>query len=66
MIEYRNIGHDWQFNEEQEQLLGQYYEANQLLVKCLNLPDIFVSSKVRQEIEETLLLPWEEVENRRE
>lgn len=61
MIEHRNIGHDWQFSEGQEQLLQQYYDTNQLLVKCLNLPDIFVSPKVRQEIEETLLLPWEEV-----
>ena len=57
MIEYRNIGHNWQFSEEQKQLLQKYYDANKLLVDCLNLPDIYVSPNVREEIEATLLLP---------
>ncbi|MBD2328918.1 NACHT domain-containing NTPase [Alkalinema sp. FACHB-956] len=56
MITHRNIGHDWQFTEEQKQLLRQYYDANLLLVQCLN-SDCYVSRSVRQEIEETLLLP---------
>ncbi|NET62353.1 MAG: NACHT domain-containing NTPase, partial [Symploca sp. SIO2E6] len=56
MIEHRNIGHDWQFNEQQEKLLEQYYDANKLLVNCLN-SDCYVSQEVRQEIEDTLLLP---------
>jgi predicted NACHT family NTPase len=55
MIEHRNIGHDWQFSDEQKQLLQQYYDANKLLVDCLN-SDCYVSREVRQEIEETLLL----------
>lgn len=63
MIEHRNIGHDWQFNDEQKQLLRQYYDANQLLVDCLN-SDCYVSREVRQEIEETLLLPIAEIEKR--
>ncbi|NER45405.1 MAG: signal transduction protein [Symploca sp. SIO1A3] len=56
MIEHRNIGHNWQFNEQQQELLNQYYNANKLLVDCLN-SDCYVSQEVRQEIEDTLLLP---------
>jgi predicted NACHT family NTPase len=56
MIEHRNIGHDWQFNDSQKKLLQQYYDANKLLVDCLN-SDCYVSCEVRQEIEDTLLLP---------
>ncbi|QDL11580.1 signal transduction protein [Brasilonema sennae CENA114] len=56
MIEYRNIGHDWQFSDSQKKLLIQYLDANKLLVDCLN-SDCYVSRKVRQEIEDTLLLP---------
>ncbi|MBW4565787.1 MAG: NACHT domain-containing NTPase [Mojavia pulchra JT2-VF2] len=56
MIKHRNIGHDWQFNDDQKQLLRQYYDANKLLVDCLN-SECYVSRSVRQEIEDTLLLP---------
>ncbi|MGI0493207.1 NACHT domain-containing protein [Alkalinema pantanalense CENA528] len=56
MINHRNIGHDWQFTASQKQLLQQYYDANLLLVQCLN-SDCYVSRSVRQEIEETLLIP---------
>ncbi|WP_242032152.1 NACHT domain-containing protein [Microcoleus sp. FACHB-672] len=56
MIKHRNIGHDWHFNEQQKELLEQYYEANMLLVDCLN-SDCEVSCEVRQKIEDTLLLP---------
>jgi hypothetical protein len=37
-------------------LLRKYYDANKLLVDCLN-SGCNVSPAVRQEIEETLLLP---------
>ena len=60
IIEHRNIGHDWQFSDKQKQLLQQYYDANKLLVNCLN-SDCYVSRDVRQEIEETLLLPTGEI-----
>ncbi|MEC4817858.1 MAG: NACHT domain-containing NTPase [Scytonema sp. PMC 1069.18] len=56
MIKHRNIGHDWQFTEPQKELLKQYYDANKLLIDCLN-SDCYVSREVRQEIEDTLLLP---------
>ena len=60
LIEHRNIGHDWQFTEGQKQLLQQYYDANKLLVDCLN-SDCYVSRTVREAIEDTLLLPIENV-----
>ncbi len=63
MIEHRDIGHNWQFIDAQEQLLQQYYDANQLLVDCLN-SDCYVSREVRQEIEDSLLLPIAEIEKR--
>jgi predicted NACHT family NTPase len=56
MIQCRNIGHDWQFTNAQKDLLQQYYDANLLLVACLN-SDCYVSREVREAIEETLLLP---------
>ncbi len=56
IISYRNIGHDWQFSKQQNSLLRKYYDANKLLVYCLN-SGCNVSPAVRQEIEETLLLP---------
>ena len=61
MIEHRNIGHDWQFNQEQIKLLNQYYRANQFLTQCLHR-ECYVSLEVRQYIEETILLPMVEIE----
>ncbi|MEQ9370119.1 MAG: NACHT domain-containing NTPase [Coleofasciculus chthonoplastes F3-SA18-01] len=61
MIQHRNIGYNWQFSDSQKQLLHQYYDANKLLVNCLN-SDCYVSKEVRQEIEDTLLLPLAEIE----
>lgn len=63
MMKYRNIGHDWKLSKQQKQLLKQYYDANQLLLDCLN-SDCNVSPEVRQEIEDTLLLPIGEIEKR--
>ncbi|MBD2776732.1 NACHT domain-containing protein [Iningainema tapete] len=60
IIKYRKIGHDWQFSKKQQELLQQYYNANTLLVDCLNNTE--VSSQVQDEIEETLLLPIDEIE----
>jgi predicted NACHT family NTPase len=54
--QHDNIGHNWQFNRDQGKLLQQYYGANKLLVDCLN-SECYVSRSVRQEIEDTLLLP---------
>jgi predicted NACHT family NTPase len=64
-IQYRNIGHDWQFSKQQIEVLKQYYDANKLLIDCLN-SDCYVSREVRQEIEDTLLLPFTEIEKHRQ
>lgn len=65
MIKHQNIGHNWQFSNEQKELLRHYYNVNQLLVECLN-SDCYVSREVRQEIEDTLLLPIAEIERRKQ
>jgi predicted NACHT family NTPase len=62
MIQHRNIGHDWQFSDKQIQVLKQYYHANKLLVDCLNRA-AHVTPAVRNEIEDTLLLPTEMLPN---
>ena len=57
MIKNRNIGHvTGNIRGAQKKLLKQYYDANRLLVDCLN-SDCYISREVRQEIEDTLLLP---------
>lgn len=56
MIQTRNLGHTWEFSDRQKTALKQYYEANQLLVDCLK-SDCYVTSKLRREIESTMLLP---------
>lgn len=63
ITEYRNIHHPWQFSPEQQQVLKRYYDANQLLVDCLN-SNCEVTATIRQEIEATLLLPQQELEDR--
>ncbi|RCJ38339.1 hypothetical protein A6770_13390 [Nostoc minutum NIES-26] len=51
-----NFGNEWQFNDEDKMLLKQYYNANLLLVDCLN-SDCYISREMRHQIEDTLLLP---------
>jgi predicted NACHT family NTPase len=54
-----NISQNWHFSEEQLNLLQQYRDGNLLLVNCLNNSE--VSKKVRQKIEDNLLLPITEI-----
>jgi len=50
----RHLGQDWQFTNQHKQALEQYYDANKLLVDCLNsYCDV---SPAREEILETLLV----------
>lgn len=60
MIKHRHLGYNWQFSAQQRKALKQYYNANQLLVNCLN-SNFYVTCKVREEIEATLLLPIAEI-----
>jgi len=59
------FGDHWQFSDEQKKLLKQYYNANLLLVECLN-SDCYVSLEVRQQIEDTLLLPIADIKKRQQ
>ena len=63
MIEYRNIGHDWQFTKEQQRRLQQYYGANKFLADLIKIEGA-VSEEYRAEIEDGLLLPWVELQRR--
>lgn len=56
MIEYRNLGHNWQFSEKQREVLKQYKDANSILVNCLN-SYCYITKTLGSEIEQTLLLP---------
>ncbi|CAN1213601.1 NACHT domain-containing NTPase [Tumidithrix helvetica PCC 7403] len=60
---YRKIDQKWHFSPEQKQMLQSYYDANQLLVDCLN-SNCEVTGAIREEIEATLLLPQKELEDR--
>jgi predicted NACHT family NTPase len=63
IAQYRNINHPWQFRPEQQQVLQGYYDANQLLMDCLN-SNCEITTTIRQEIEASLLLPHKELEDR--
>ncbi|MBU7586518.1 MAG: NACHT domain-containing NTPase [Nostoc sp. TH1S01] len=62
LIQYRNICHDWQFSQQQIEVIQQYYIANKLLINCLNIANN-ITPAIRQEIEETLLLAIAKVKN---
>ena len=59
VIEHCNMGEDWQFSDEQKELLKHYHEAHLFLVECLNTA-CNVSPEVQAQIKETLLLPVEQ------
>jgi predicted NACHT family NTPase len=51
-ISERSIGYDWNFTENELELLQQYWDANKLLFDCLNSSDR-VNAKIQQSIEES-------------
>ena len=63
IAEHHNLQQNWHFSPEQQQVLQRYYDANQLLLDCLN-SNCEVTEAVRQEIEAALLLPQKEIEER--
>jgi predicted NACHT family NTPase len=63
IAEYHTTQQDWHFSPEQQERLQRYYDANQLLLDCLN-SNCAVTAAVRQEIEAALLLPQKELEER--
>ncbi|BAZ45111.1 hypothetical protein NIES4102_21280 [Chondrocystis sp. NIES-4102] len=52
---HRSIESDWNFSLEQQQILERYYNANKLLIDCLN-SNCQVTFALRREIETALLL----------
>ncbi|MBD2471707.1 NACHT domain-containing NTPase [Nostoc sp. FACHB-145] len=60
IIQYPNLGYHWNFNEIPKNLLRNYYDANLLIVDCLNI-NYKLSNIVRMKIEEELLLPISEI-----
>ena len=64
MMTYRKMDFTWQYDQQKE-WLRQYYDANQLLVDCLN-SGCKVSDGVKKEIEEDLLLPIDEIKKRQQ
>jgi len=52
----------WKLTAEQRSLLEKYYDANLLLINCLNSSSN-ISIKTREEIESSILLPLTEIEN---
>ncbi|MEH2186036.1 MAG: NACHT domain-containing NTPase [Nostoc sp.] len=63
IAKHRNIEHHWHFSPHQQQVLQQYYDANQLLIDCLN-SNCEITGVVRQKIEASLLLPRKELSKR--
>jgi len=62
IVSYKRLGENWKFTEHQKQLLKQYYDANLLLVLCLN-SDCDLSRNVRSQITDNLLLPMAEIKH---
>lgn len=63
LSQHRNLKLDWQFSDEQKQLLNKYYATNKLLVDLLQ--ENRASPEVQKEIQDTLLLPLVEIERRK-
>jgi predicted NACHT family NTPase len=55
---YTHVLQSFQFSEQQKQALKQYYNANKLLMDCLDNAR-YVTRRVREEIENTLLVQSE-------
>ncbi len=60
---HRDVSNQWEFDPSQQLVLQRYYDANQLLLDCLN-SDCEVTTTIREQIEATLLLPQLELEKR--
>jgi hypothetical protein len=63
LYSYRNLRLDWQFSDEQKQLLNDYCTANKFLLDCLQESN--ASPEVQKEIQDTLFLPIAKLERRK-
>ncbi|MHC5779946.1 NACHT C-terminal helical domain 2-containing protein [Nostoc sp.] len=62
MVSHLNLGHEWQFETEDKELIEQYYYIGQLLINGLS--NCMMTSKVKSEIEALIFLPIAEIEKR--
>ncbi|MEM7557131.1 MAG: NTPase (NACHT family), partial [Cyanobacteria bacterium P01_A01_bin.84] len=60
---HRNLQSNWHFSQTQQKILESYYDANKLLIDCLN-SNCKVTTEVHSEIKAALLLPQTELEER--
>lgn len=51
-----NIGYDWNFNPHQRSILKKYYNANIMIMECLN-SDCYLTVELREEIKKNLFAP---------
>ena len=56
IVQHRKSSQEWQFSDNQLNVLRIYHDANKLLIECLNNAE-YVSPLVKSQIESTLLLP---------
>lgn len=63
LTEHLSMGYVWSSTEPPRQQLQSYYDGNKFLFELLNIKGA-VSDSVRAEIEDTLLLPWDELQRR--
>ena len=63
LIQYLNMGLNWELSPQDIMLLEIYESANSFLVEYLN-SDCYVSRDVREYIQDTFLLPIAEIEKR--
>ncbi len=59
-IRHRNIGEKWTFSKDASKTLLEYYQANRMLIACLNAAP-GLSAAMRHQIEESMLLPESEL-----
>ena len=63
MLEYRDIGHEWEFTHDQLQQLKHYENANKFLVTLMHIEGA-ASKDCGPKLEEELLLPLVELQRR--
>ncbi len=64
-VVFGSIGQNCRLTIDERRLLEKYYDGNRVLIDCLS-QETTISLEVRQEIEDALLLPLAEIEQRRD
>jgi hypothetical protein len=56
-----HLGQEWKFSNDEKMLLKKYYDANLLLLECINSKGCKLRFSDRQKLEATLLLPIDRI-----